>query len=159
MTARRTVREIKTQADLMALSLQIAQTDIDPVTLKMRLLAAVIQAESYKRLPQWRQSCLQGFCEGLALGRGITAGLKVETPIPSEAPLTEESLSQIPNSSETRSLRPPAPDIEALQRLHAELTAMLAPGAPPAPPPVSAPPTSTKRASQAPKAKKASARR
>lgn len=120
MVAKRTVREIKTSADLMCTALQQAQTDVDPATLKLRLLAAVLQAESYKKLPQWRQACLQGFCEGLALGRGITAGLAVETPIPSEKPpeATNEAFeSEAPSSSEIRSIRPPQPDIESLQRL------------------------------------------
>lgn len=132
MTAKRTVREIKIQAELMALGMELAQTDIDPITLKMRLLAAVLQAENYKRLPQWRQACLQGFCEGLALGRGITAGIPVEVPVPSVAPpaASDAFESEPPSSSEIRSIRPPQVDYARLKALHAELQGLLAQGEP-----------------------------
>jgi hypothetical protein len=111
----------------------------------LRLLAAVLQAEDYKKLPQWRQSFLQGLCTGLALGRGVTAGVDVPLPSPEarppngyEVPALEEEVEE-----QETPLAPTAPalalapeQIMALQELLARLRpdAPVHRDAPPAPP-------------------------
>jgi hypothetical protein len=129
VTAKRTLREIKAQAELMAQAMSQAQQEPDVHTLKIRLLSAVVQAESYKRLPQWRQASVQGFCEGLAIGRGITQGVKVEPPAVAEEPpaaVIEEKPAPVVELPP-----PPAPvvataDLARMERLQVELAQLLA---------------------------------
>lgn len=139
MAAKRTLREIKNQAALSAEALRIAKADPDPVQLQLRLLAAILQSEAYKALPQWRQAFMQGLCYGLALGRGVTAGVDVPLPAPAARPpnapgaaaFEEEDFPEAP-AAPVMSLAP-----EQIAQLQDLLARLQGPGAPPpATPPV-----------------------